>query len=517
MLRPSFVQGLLIAGVAAGFYWLAPPSEKDGAWANIVLRNWHDYGLFNLDGKMIWNPGGIGVTSAPKLYGGHQPWVLYLAYFLQWLTGSPGDHGLLFFVLFCWSVWASLRLLFADWSWGPYLAFAGALSPGLLRSPLQLDTLAIPVPLGLAVFTFINRRVARNEKRVLSLFISLSLLSVYVLINWTTVFALGPMLAAWFVVWIVVSRRPCLWIFFSVPSVLCLFFVSWLAMSGKSSEAEGVREAAHRFFNTYLFGAGGYGGMSVTWLDALRRVLVANGISLLPFLAVFAWAWHLCPAKNQSGLFLSLLPLGIAILSIGGMRNYFAAHPWMTGSVFVVGLSLALWTRAAEESRPPNILTPPGDIKFCFGLRPSLVFVFVSLYCLVMAGVLRLNAVSNDSLMQWLKGSTSRSDIILYSPLADPWIAAQKEVISGNCDRVLESEKDFHGLGNFHRFIGRRFFLTSRPLETSIKTVWTEVDVLQAHRLAGFLEVYRRYISKRDSREVFQIPDTVYLYRQMSP
>ena len=49
-------------------------------WPNNVIRNWEQYCLLTLKGRLVINPGGAEALNQPAYYGGHRAVSLYPAF-----------------------------------------------------------------------------------------------------------------------------------------------------------------------------------------------------------------------------------------------------------------------------------------------------------------------------------------------------------------------------------------------------------------------------------------------------
>src|ERR1700722_10114174 len=69
-----FFAGVVCASVFLSF--LIDDNLGPG-WPTNVIRNWQEYGFFNLHGKLVYNAGGSDVSAHPQVYGGMSPVSLY--------------------------------------------------------------------------------------------------------------------------------------------------------------------------------------------------------------------------------------------------------------------------------------------------------------------------------------------------------------------------------------------------------------------------------------------------------
>src|SRR5271156_5672938 len=71
--------------VLAGASWLTTLVD-DGLgldWTHNVVRNWEQFGFFNLHGRLVYNPGGFQADTQPQIYLGHRPASLYPCFWTQ--------------------------------------------------------------------------------------------------------------------------------------------------------------------------------------------------------------------------------------------------------------------------------------------------------------------------------------------------------------------------------------------------------------------------------------------------
>ena len=78
---------VVLALTASGvLFYLADGNLDLGQYKN-VMRNWEQYGLFTLKGKLVTNAGGFEALAKPEVYPGHHEdsRTLYL------IDGTPFD------------------------------------------------------------------------------------------------------------------------------------------------------------------------------------------------------------------------------------------------------------------------------------------------------------------------------------------------------------------------------------------------------------------------------------------
>src|SRR6266508_4090490 len=139
---------IILAGSTV-IYRTFPEATKDGVWTHNVLRNWEDYGVFNLRGQLVCNPGGRDVVEEPKIYSGHRAGCLYPSYLVGHFSGGAGQSGLAFHLALTAAATAAIWLILGTSRFALLAASAVAFSPGYLRHTTLLDPIAIPVMLAL--------------------------------------------------------------------------------------------------------------------------------------------------------------------------------------------------------------------------------------------------------------------------------------------------------------------------------------------------------------------------------
>src|SRR5687768_11918922 len=85
--RPTLLVfcALLLAGNSV-LLWLVDRNVNVD-WPANAIRNWQDYGFFNLGGRLVVNPGGVGLPENPSIYPGHSPNSLYPKFAIEAVLG----------------------------------------------------------------------------------------------------------------------------------------------------------------------------------------------------------------------------------------------------------------------------------------------------------------------------------------------------------------------------------------------------------------------------------------------
>jgi hypothetical protein len=482
-----FCLAMVLAALSGALFFFFPYSDRNGAWAHCVLNNWEQYGFSALRGQLVTNPGGHGALDDPQIYGGHRPHVARAAYFIGILTGSPGEDGWLFHVLLSVIVGISIWIGFGRTNSAALLAICTIISPGFIRSPLQLDTLAIPVLLGIPVL-FVASRVfpatPENWRKVALFFV---LLVFYTQINWTTALSVFVIFS-----YLVASKKLGLksLALFLATSGAAIGFVLIISLLHKKSGTGSAPESAAVFFNSYLFGRGGYGGLTMDWVTAIRRIAVANIIGLVPLLVGLL----LIAAKSGATKLWKpchFLPLAASGLCIAVLRNYFAAHPWMAASIIILGL-LATMKLLSDISATRTPAASSGlSLLYCASLA-----ILSLIYSWGIINVLKLNSLASDSIAEMVRTQTQRGDLIVLNSVVFRNQAAA-ERIGDLCDRLILAKHPAASISG--SFDSHHFILT----DASQHKGYDEVSNTSAFKdqasphLSMLLDAYRKKVSQR--------------------
>ena len=477
--------------------------ERNGGWAHSVLRNWGEYGFFKLQGRMITNPGGYGVLEDPQYYTGHRPHVLRAAYFVGCLTGKPGYEGWLFQALLSalvgWAIWKGLGQSLASF----LLAFGTVVSPGFIRHSLILDTLAIPVLLGIPFVVLAALLLRKQQLKPIDWICLLVLCVIYTAINWTTGMALVVAFA-----YFVTSTN------FKLGRIVACFaaagvsaaIVLAISVFDKRSGDASTAHALTALYNNYLFGSGGYGNIPMDWVTATRRILVANIMALAPLILALGFV---VSAKSWRMTFsvIALTPLLASLACVAFFRNYFATHPWMAAPVFILGCiaTLLSWH---DRSKTKSELS--ANITKVLVLLISLLSFAYSLF---LSQVYQLYSSGVSEIKLMVRNNTDRADIIF----CDTSVLADGVPLESGCDRkflLLGSKLDSNVLG----YSKRQFLLTTSPgSATGLLVADSNIPV---GPIAGFLnaplEWYRAKVARRDAREVPK-PSAIYYLLELQP
>ena len=106
---PLFILVMLLALPASGIMLYLADDNLACGWTNNVVRNWEQYGLWRLKGKLVMNPGGYEALTRPEVYKGHRAAFLYPVFLIKRLFAWTGAGTLAYHIAL------SLTLLFSTW------------------------------------------------------------------------------------------------------------------------------------------------------------------------------------------------------------------------------------------------------------------------------------------------------------------------------------------------------------------------------------------------------------------
>jgi hypothetical protein len=362
------IQILTVLAAAIGAAWLTMLVDNGLGltWTDMAVRNWEQYGLLDLHGKMVCNVGGFQAETNPDYYPGHQPTSLYPAYFCYHLLAATGLEFLPYYAILAAMVLLSIWCLLGRTEAAFWLAAIAVITPGFLRWQPTLDPNLTAVMFGfpfcVAVIGLLQRPTL-NWRQVVLLF---ALILVYSAINWTTIFVHAMI----FMTLLVLPRVP--WRHFFLYAGLAAFMagaVLVVSVASKLSHARGAGAGLATMLQGYGWGNSGY-GVGLTMRTALIRLFAVNLIGLLPVLVYLVWQWYPRRQLSPAGM-IFLLPVLVPIVEVLGMRNYFAHHPWVSVNFFLLGIILA----AAVWKERAGLVSGVGNPRL-----PTRVAIFASAF-----------------------------------------------------------------------------------------------------------------------------------------
>jgi len=492
-------------------YRATPAADRNGEWGHCVLRNWQDFGFFNLKGKLVCNPGGENLPEHPFVYAGHRALGLYPAYFIDWASGGCED-GLAFHLVFSVIIGIATWLLLGRSLMGMVAAALVVFSAGYLRVVTHLDLFAIPVLFGVPFFFYARELLDREKLAPGAIALLVGAVAVYAPLNWTTIFSFAITVAY---LAVALPKRLTRILLFTLLVGTVGAAVLGVSLASKAGGASSANPSAllARFWNQYLLGPLGYDGQGMSWRKAITRLTAVNTVVLLPLWLMAFWqVWR--AGRREGGfsgnLLFSLLPLLTAILSIAGLRNYFAHHPWMAAPVLIYGIVFSLRLlrdRAGSREAPVDRLRTFAQAGALIG--GGFLYGFVLLLCL------NVNSAGENALLRLARQNTARHDVFFFSTGDEPWLAQNWSRLAFLMDRKLmplpdSTEKPLA----LPSPSGSSFQLSSHVLPAPRNWLArTELEAVPGQTfVARILDWYRAHVSRRAQGDRIVVEE-LYLYR----
>jgi hypothetical protein len=131
----------------------------------------------------------------------------------------------------------------------------------------------------------------------------------------------------------------------------------------------------------------------------------------------------------------------MTILSILGMRNYFAHHPWMALPVLMVGLVLSMeqLLKLPHASLPAEVFLK----RNARWIGPGVVACGLVYGCAV-TFMMQANATELNGLMTFIRQHTPRNAILLI-PENESWLANNTERLNSILDRKMAAPAEVAG------------------------------------------------------------------------
>jgi len=501
MSRPFKI--IFVLAAVIGCVWLQFLVD-DGlgvSWPSNVVRNWQQFGLFNLHGQLVQNPGGFEALTNPDIYKGMSPVCLYPAYFITQFFAWTGLGTLSFHLLLALAVfWAIWQLLGRN-SFALAVAAVAILCPGYGRWQKILDPNVISVLFGLpylAIVISILKRPQLGWAGGAGLFL---LTLVFTALNWTTAWFLAP--CALLLLGLPQINRRAVILFIGLTGLGSLLFAIGLIIV-KVGSSHGGHGNFVLFLQGYTWGNVGYGA-GLTAGKAFVRLAFVNGVGLLPLLLLGGWVaatgFRLGNRKN----WFALSPFAMTVAEVAFMRNYFGHHPWMAAPVLLVGLvfSVALLraqdeTGAAASDRKIRIFLLPIIALLCFFYG----FLVIEFY--------RANGKTGRSLANLVRHHTERSECIVIVKSIDPQTAEFAARFNDSLDRrVLVVDNLAHLPNQEHCVI-----LSAVPAKDTLP-LRAQCSVGATHSQSWLQKTgawFNRTIARRQPGDRIDFSETYFLY-----
>lgn len=495
----------LLAAVV-GSAWLTTWTD-DGlgtGWPQDVVRNWEQFGFFNLHGKLVVNPGGFEAETHPYCYPGHRPESLYPVFLCYHLLAATGLGFLAYYAVIAavvlWSIWQLLGRTDRTF----WLAAMAVLAPGYVRWQTVLDPMVAAVLFGFpfcAAVLGLLRRPTLNWIHWVALFL---LILIYSLVNWSTVFV-HAMLFMTLLVLRRVSWRN-LFIYAGLAAVLA-GLVLLVSLSSKMARADGSSAGISSMLRAYGWGNAGY-GLDLSTKTACLRLLVTNLMGLLPVLIFLGWQWWRRGGRFSGGGLIFLLPALVAMVEVLGMRNYFGHHPWMSVHFILLGIILAatVWKEQAVTTKAATMENRPR-MAFHFG---CLVAAFA--YSLTVLAAYHAYGERGFSLTLLIREHTTRETTIVISRDTDPALADMESRLTEPFDRHLVVVPDTSA-ASLAVVPSKRIMLTAvtPPAGKTIAQTGNTDD--RSPALKKLLGWYSRYIAHRRAGDRLEFGEKYFLYQ----
>lgn len=400
-------------------------------WPHNAIRNWQQFGLGALHGKIVTNPGGHDLPEHPDVYPGHRPLTLYPALFMMKAFSWTGFNTLPFHAAL------SALILFCAWKLlggNPRAFFISAmliLTPGFVCWPKILDPNTTAALLGIP-YGLIMADQFKRERFGSSNFAIVTLTTlIFTALNWTTVLVHAQVFA--FLIGLrIPARRMAAYIAAGSVAAILVVVISVRSKAGGPASGGKLGE----MLAGYTWGHGGYSDGSSAGV-LLVRYAVTNALILLPLWLLLAWTWIKAFLTNRPLALLSLGPLVMAFAGTLGMRNYFCHHPWMAAPVLLVGALFTLSllrdpNRSPAAAAPAQPASKPHSASWAWtSLAATFCFSF-----LVMTFYRERNG-QFFPLVEILRKATPRSESIAVTRELTPEFANDQLRMEETLDRKL--------------------------------------------------------------------------------
>ena len=505
MSRPFKI--IIVLAAVIGCVWLEYLID-DGlgmSWPSNVVRNWQQFGLFNLHGQLVQNPGGFEATTNPDIYKGMSPVCLYPAYFITQFFAWTGLGTMSFHLLLALAVfWAIWQLLGRN-SFALTVAAVAILCPGFGRWQKILDPNVIPVLLGLpylAIVISILKRPQLGWAGGAGLFL---LTLVFMALNWTTAWFLAP--GALLLLGLPQINRRAVILFIGLTGLGSLLFAIGLIIVKMGSGHAGHGNLL-LFLQGYTWGNVSYGA-GLTTGKAFVRLAFVNGVGLLPLLLLGGWVAATGFRHGNRKNWFALSPLAVTVTEVAFMRNYFGHHPWMAAPVLLVGLVFSVALLRIQNETGVAV----SDGKTRIFLLPSIVLLCF-FYGLAVIEFYRANAENGRVLAHLIRHHTERSECIVIVKSIDPQTADIAARFNDSLDRrVLVADDLAHLPIQKHCVI-----LSAVPFKDGLP-LRAQASVGETHS-QSFLQKactwFNHAIARRQPGDRMDFSETYYLYETKS-
>ncbi len=494
------------------FQWLIDDDLGIG-WAHNVIRNWEQFGFFELKGQLVENAGGHGALDHPNIYAGMRAASLYPAFFIGRLFSWTGFHVLPYHVLL------SLAVLLSTWSLlgrtDKALLIGGIviLCPGYFMWPATMDPNDLCILTGFPYLALLWWQLRQRRLGAGDVIFLLVLTIAYTMLNWSTALAHGLIFVTLALSGMLSRRRLAL---YTAAGAMAAGLVVMVGLASKLAEP-GRGSASQAFLQMlagYTWGSGGYSDGSST-STLFTRLAFINALGLFPFWLLWFCHWFPRLLANPGRAGRALAPFGLAAFEIAGMRNYFGHHPWMAGPLLLFAGVLSLLLVLAPEPVPAPRTTPAAQTPAAWPpavWRRSWTVALLLTFAFGLAVFLvdRVHDQRENGLIALIRAHTARGDQILVFNTRDPQLAAIAPRLPDVLDRsLLVVDK----LPDPQAPPSGAVLLSASPMESG----WTLVGSNSGPRhsiplVENALAWFTRHISRRKPGDRLELAEVHYLY-----
>ena len=420
--------------VVAGATWLTTfvDGGMGSVWGYNAVRNWEQFGFFDLHGKLVVNPGGFAADTKPECYAGHRPASMVPVFLCHHLLNGADYGFFVYYALLAAMVLLSVWQLLGRTERAFWLAATVVLTPGYIRWQTSLDPNLVAVLFGFpfcAAILGLLRQPKLKWPHWLALFL---LILLYSSLNWSTILVHATLFVTLLVVRQVSWRH--LFIYAGLAAALA-GFVLVASLSSKMARSDGSSSGLSTMLGNYGWsGNSGY-GVGLTTKTAFLRLLAANLIGLLP--ALFFLGWHCWRRGVRLGdrNWVCLLPAGVPLVEVVGMRNYFGHHPWMSIHFILLGIILAAVVWKEQAVKPAAVENRPRTGLRLGWLAGWLAVAFA--YSLIVLAIGHANVAPELNLIKLVRENTARATTLVIRRDTDPALANMETRLPELFDRHL--------------------------------------------------------------------------------
>jgi hypothetical protein len=493
---------VVLALTASGILLYLTDGNLDQGAYNNVMRNWEQYGILTLKGGLVQNPGGYEALTKPWIHPGYSPTCIYPVFLVRRLFAWTGAGTLAFHVALSLAVLLSTWFLLGKSRVAWVAGVAAILCPGYALLPPALDPNPLAILMGFPFVAIVLAQLGKPSLSPRALAVVFLVIAAYTALNWSTAFVHGMVLAYLLVARKIPRRRVGMYVAWAGVSVL---LIGSILVRQKLGSGAGGSVGFKDYFASYGWGAGGY-GTYLTMGRAVMRVLFVGVVGLLPLLLVCAYMLINRPKSNAMRVWIAFSPLAAGILEICVMRNWLGHHPWITASVFLVGLilSMKLIAERLEESSSAGESRGGGKV-----LLPAAFLAGCFAYGAVVISLADLHNADAHAVVALLRVHTARSDAIVIME-TDLALAGSADTVAGYGDRRVVVLPDLSAVEQ----VGGRAFLISTSAEIRLPLVArTSPPALLSNPLVQkMLALYSRKIARRFPKNQGLRPGSCYLY-----